>query len=57
MPSVYTISGAARSQVGRKKPATKKQKAARKRFTAAAKRCKGRTLKKFQACMRRELKR
>lgn len=52
MPSVYTISGARRT-----KPKTKKQKAAEKRFTAAAKRCKGQSLKKFRACMRRELKR
>lgn len=51
MPSVYTIEGAA----PRKKKSTK-QTAQQRRFKKAAKTCKGQTLTKFRACMRRELK-
>lgn len=53
MPSVYTIEGASPA---RRKPATKKQAAHRNRFRKAAKRCKGKSLKSYRACMRRELK-
>lgn len=54
MPSVYTIEGA--SPPRRRRKTTSKQSAHQKRFKAAAKRCKGQSLTKFRACMRRELK-
>lgn len=53
MPSVYTIEGASPA---RRKKKSSKQTAQQRRFKAAAKRCKGQTLNKFRACMRRELK-
>jgi len=36
--------------------ATKKQLAARRRFKAAAKRCKGKKARSFRACLRKALK-
>lgn len=53
MPSVYTIEGAAPR---RRKKKSGAQTAHQRRFKKAAKTCKGQTLTKFRACMRRELK-
>lgn len=53
MPSVYTIEGAPRRRKRKKGARTAQQR----RFAAAAKKCKGRSVKAFRACVRAELRR
>ncbi len=53
MPTVYTMEGAR----GRNRRRSGGGSAQRSKFKAAAKHCKGKSLRDFRACMRKELRR